>query len=206
MGWGRALYGEREELARMSCVVMQYTGQVGKSHPEGRGWLPPWSQASHQVRKAGAAVPLVGLCLLGPGETLTIFLIPYSPRDLEGAEAVMIPTCCVPHPSTDPREPRAFGDDGEDPRAHPITHDPPDKVRIAPSGLSCLGLTWQSCCPDLPAGSGQGPLPCFAAVLHAAAVFPTLRFHPSCLLFSGSRNISTKGAWFGMRTALTAGM
>lgn len=54
----------------------------------------------------------------------------------------MIPTCCVPHPSTDPREPRAFGDDGEDPRAHPITHDPPHKVRIAPSGLSCLEGTW----------------------------------------------------------------
>ena len=128
----------------------------------------------HHITKAGAVIPLLGLHLLGQGETLTIFLIPYSPRDLEGAEAVMIPTCCVPHPSTDPREPRAFGDDGEDPRAHPITHDPPDKVRIAPSGLSCLGVTWQSCCPDLPAGSGRGPLPCFAALLRVAAVFPIL--------------------------------
>lgn len=53
MGLGRALSGDREELARMSCVTMQYAAWVGKSHPEGRGWLPPWSQAATRSERLG---------------------------------------------------------------------------------------------------------------------------------------------------------
>lgn len=78
MGQGRALSGGGEELARTRCRHAVHL--KGREVTEGTGWLPPWSH----ITKAGAAIPLLGLHLLGQGETLTILLIPYSQRDLKG--------------------------------------------------------------------------------------------------------------------------
>lgn len=52
---------------------------------------------------------------------------PFCPT-LEGSQLVLTSACPIPD-LPDPRKPRAFGDDGENPGAHSITHDPPNQVQ-----------------------------------------------------------------------------